>query len=70
MAVRRPTQRELRAVKHANKREEMELAISEGRMTVRQMTAKERVQADHDRTRVRTARAARRTHLAAPFRTR
>jgi len=62
VATRRPTQRELRAIKHADQLEEMELAISEGRMTVRQMTAQERGQADNDRARVRAACAARQTN--------
>ena len=47
----RPTMRELSDARNIQRREEMEVAILEGRLSVRQMTSKERRQADHDRAR-------------------
>lgn len=51
MAPRR-TMRQLRDAKHTERLEEYALAIAEGRVTVRQMTAAERAQANLDRARV------------------
>jgi hypothetical protein len=61
----RPTMRQLSEARNVKRREEMHVAIAEGRITVRQMTVEERRQADHDRARVvsaRALRAARRSH--------
>lgn len=65
MAARRPTMRELRNARNSRRREEMELAITEGRLTVRQMTPAERRQADRDRARVARARAGREARRSA-----
>ena len=46
MAYQRPTQRERAAARKVERQEEMDRAITEGRLTVRKMTADERVQAD------------------------
>jgi len=46
MAYQRPTQRELAAARKVERQDEMDRAIAEGRLTVRKMTADERVQAD------------------------
>ena len=46
MASPRPTQRELAAVRQAGRRAEMECAIAEGRLIVRQMTTLEREQSE------------------------
>lgn len=46
MASPRPTQRELAAVRQAGRRAEMESAIAEGRLIVRQMTTLEREQSE------------------------
>jgi hypothetical protein len=46
MASPRPSQRDLADAKKAARREEMDLAIAEGRLTVRQMTPQEREQSD------------------------
>ncbi len=46
MAYQRPTQRELAAARKVERQAEMDRAIAEGRLTVRRMTADERVQAD------------------------
>ena len=46
MASPRPTQRELAAVRQAGRRAEMESAIAEGRLIVRQMTMLEREQSE------------------------
>jgi hypothetical protein len=54
MATNRPTMRELSEARHRKRRDEMHVAIAEGRLTVRQMTPQERKQADvHRATRVR-----------------
>ena len=61
----RPTMRQLSEARNVKRREEMQVAIAEGLITVRQMTVQERRQADHDRARVvsaRALRAARRSH--------
>lgn len=44
MAYQRPTQRELAAARKVVRQEEMDRAIADGRLTVRRMTAEERVQ--------------------------
>jgi hypothetical protein len=59
MPTMRPTMRQLKDAKSAKQRGEMELAIAEGRLTVRQMTPKERKQADRDRAGAQRVRAAR-----------
>jgi hypothetical protein len=46
MAHSRPTQRDLAAARNADRRAAMDLAIAEGRLVVRTMTAEERDQAD------------------------
>jgi hypothetical protein len=46
MAYQRPSQRELAAARKVVRLQEMDLAIAEGRLTVRTMTAEERVQSD------------------------
>jgi hypothetical protein len=42
MAYQRPTQRELAAARKVVRQQEMDLAIAEGRLTVRAMTTEER----------------------------
>ena len=46
MAHRRPLQRDIAAAKKAERQQEMERAIAEGRLVVRAMTAEEREQRD------------------------
>jgi hypothetical protein len=46
MATNRPTLKQLRDARNREAREEVQMAIAEGRMTVRQMTPRERKQAD------------------------
>jgi hypothetical protein len=46
MAPPRPTQRDVAAVKKAERQQEMDRAIADGRLVVRQMTADEREQSD------------------------
>lgn len=46
MAYQRPSQRELSAARKVVRQEEMDLAIAEGRLTVRKMTAEERSQSE------------------------
>lgn len=46
MAANRPTMRELNDEKNRKRREEMDVAIAEGRLTVRQMTPRERRESD------------------------
>jgi hypothetical protein len=46
MATNRPTLRQLRDAQTREAREEVQVAIAEGRLTVRQMTPRERKQAD------------------------
>jgi hypothetical protein len=60
MAHQRPTQRELAAVKKAARQQDMDRAIAEGRLVVRQMTAEERAQSDSRWTAATNARAGRR----------
>ncbi len=50
MSEARPTTQQRAEAKKARKRQEMELAIAEGRLTVRQMTPTERKEADRLRT--------------------
>ena len=59
MAVNRPTMRELNDLKNKERRADMELAIAEGRLTVRQMTPRERREADAHRAAGAPARAER-----------
>ena len=59
MANNRPTTRELAEARKQEQLVEMKLAVSEGRLTVRQMTPQERKQADADREVAVRARAAR-----------
>jgi hypothetical protein len=42
----RPSQRQLAAVRKAERQRDMDRAIAEGRLTVRPMTAEERAQSD------------------------
>jgi hypothetical protein len=61
VVARRLTMRQLRDARNDERREEMKRAIAEGRLIVRQMTPKERRQADCDRAsgaRVRAKREA------------
>jgi hypothetical protein len=60
MEKRRPTTRELAEAKQAVKREAMQTAIAEGKLTVRQMTPSERKAGDARRAEVAEERAARR----------
>jgi hypothetical protein len=46
MAANRPTSRELSDTRNANRLADMQIAIDEGTLTVRQMTALERKDAD------------------------
>jgi hypothetical protein len=46
MAQERPSQRDLAAAKKLVRQQEMEVAIAEGRLVVRNMTAEEREQSD------------------------
>jgi hypothetical protein len=46
MAQERPSQRDLAAAKKLARQQEMEVAIAEGRLVVRTMTAEEREQSD------------------------
>jgi hypothetical protein len=55
----RPTIRELNDARNAKLREEMEVAIADGRLTVRRMTPRERERADLDRARGAPGRALR-----------
>ena len=69
MAMNRPTMRQLRDAKHRKQREEMQVAIAEGRLTVRQMTAEERKESDLNRaakTELRAGRAASRAARPQP----
>ena len=60
MAATRPTMRELNDARQRERRAAMELAIAENRLTVRQMTAAERREADVHRAAHAEARAAKR----------
>ena len=46
MPYQRPSQRELAAARKVVRQDEMDRAIAEGRLTVRPMTAQERVESD------------------------
>jgi hypothetical protein len=46
MAAKRRTMRELSEEKNRIRREDMQCAIDEGRLTIRQMTPQERVESD------------------------
>jgi hypothetical protein len=59
MVAKRQTLREQRDASNSRRREEMKLAIAEGRLIVRQMTSTEHAQAQLDRARGDGARAAR-----------
>jgi len=59
MAVTRPTMRQLSDERNRQARADMELAIAENRLTVRQMTSAERREADVHRAAHAEARAAR-----------
>jgi len=59
MAMNRPTMRQLSAARNRERREQMQVAIAEGRLTVRQMTADERQKSDAHRAAGAPARAAR-----------
>jgi hypothetical protein len=59
MAVNRPTMRQLSAEKKARQMIEMKTAIDEGRLVVRQMTPRERKDADAHRAAGADARAMR-----------
>lgn len=60
MAHPRPTQRDLAAAKKIVRQQDMDRAIAEGRLVVRQMTPEERAQSDARRpARFRQARATR-----------
>lgn len=55
----RPTMRELAEAKHSDRLEEMQAAVAEGRLTVRQMTPRERKESDAQRAAGAEARAER-----------
>jgi hypothetical protein len=55
---RRPSQRELAAARKAERQQDMDRAIAEGRLTVRAMTAEERAQSDARFAAATRARAA------------
>ena len=59
MAHQRPTQRELAAARKVVRLEEMDRAISEGRLTVRTMTTEERARSDARSTPAAKARTRR-----------
>jgi hypothetical protein len=59
MAAGRPTMRELSAERKRTQLAEMHEAIAEGRLVVRQMTRRERIEADAHRAAGAPARAAR-----------
>lgn len=59
MAVNRPTMRQLNEEKNKVRREEMQVAIAEGRLTVRQMTPSERRESDAHQAAGAAARRAR-----------
>ncbi len=59
MAVNRPTMRQLNEEKNKVRREEMQVAIAEGRLTVRQMTPSERRESDAHQAAGAAARSAR-----------
>ena len=57
----RPTMRELAEAKNSERRQAMQAAIADGRLKVRQMTARERREADARRAEFADARAVRRS---------
>jgi hypothetical protein len=57
--INRPTLRQLSDARNRERREEMQVAIAEGRLTVRQMTPQERKRSDAHRAAGAAARAAR-----------
>ena len=59
MATNRKTMRQLEDAKRGQRLEEMKLAIREGRLTVRQMTPRERKASDAHRASAVRARAVR-----------
>lgn len=59
MVTKRPTMRQLNDVRNAERRADMQLAIAEGRLTVRQMTPSERSESDARRAAGAQAREAR-----------
>jgi hypothetical protein len=59
MTMNRPTMRQLSDARNRTRREEMQVAIAEGRLTVRQMTPQERTESDVHRAARARARAAR-----------
>jgi hypothetical protein len=61
VAINRPTMRQLSDARNRKRREEMQVAILEGRLTVRQMTPQERKKSDAHRATAARARAARAT---------
>jgi len=61
VAYRRPSQRELADAKNVIRRQEMNRAIAEGRLTVRTRTPEERAQSDARWAAAAGARAARKT---------
>jgi len=65
MAGHRPTQREKDAIRSAERRREMDVAIADGRLVVRQMTVDERAASDAgagEREAVRRRRGLSRSH--------
>jgi len=56
----RPTQKDLAAARKIERQQDMDLAIAEGRLTVRTMTAEERAESDARRAAAESARASRR----------
>lgn len=56
--AKRPTMRQLNDARNSQRRGEMELAIAEGRLRVRQMTPKERQVSDAQRSAHNQARVA------------
>jgi hypothetical protein len=59
MAASRPTMRQLREAKNTKLRAEMQVAIDEGWLTVRQMTRRERTESDAHHAAGAEARATR-----------
>ena len=59
MAPQRPSQREIAAARKAERQDEMDRAIADGKLVVRQMTPEERAQSDARRVAAQTRRAAR-----------
>ena len=64
MAHVRPSQRDLAAARKAVRQQDMDRAIAEGRLVVRNMTAEERAQSDARWTAAADARAGRRHRRA------